>query len=76
MSEHDEAAFRPAKVIAKFRSSSTKGGGEGYEVMVTDAADEGDVHDAVALAKLARRQMLAALDGTDDFARAVAEAEQ
>ncbi len=51
----------PTKVVAKFKSSSTKGGQEAYELTVTDSADAGDVDATVANAIMGRKLMREAL---------------
>lgn len=63
MSEQNEEpqGFTPSKVIAKFKSSSTKGGQEAYELTVTDAANAGDVDATVANAIAGRQRMIEAL---------------
>lgn len=62
MSEHEEEPISTGpKVIAKFKSSATKGGQEAYELTVTDAADAGDVDATVSNAIAGRKAMLEAL---------------
>lgn len=65
MAETDTPAVdlhESSKVIAKFKSSATKGGQEAYELTVTDAASQDDVDLTVALALKGRRTMLDALE--------------
>jgi len=55
----DDEGFR---VLVEFRSSSSKDGKDGYRVVITDAATDDDVTDAVVLARTARLQCLTALE--------------
>lgn len=66
MTTENETQEQPAKVVARFKSSSQKGGAEGYELMVTDEARDTDVIETIRRAKLGRELMRRALDGTDD----------
>ena len=62
MSEHEEEPISTGpKVIAKFKSSSTKGGQEAYELTVTDAATVFDREQAVGNAIAGRKAMRDAL---------------
>lgn len=50
------------KVVIEFKSSSSRDGREGYRVVVSDAAGQSEVHEALVLAREARLMCLAALD--------------
>ena len=62
MSEETELVGSP-KVIVKFKTSSTKGGQEAYEISVTDAATDEDKDRARDIAFALRREVLAELAG-------------
>lgn len=51
-----------AHVVVNFRTSSTKGGAEAYEVTVDSEATEAEVNETVRLATLARDKAKAHLE--------------
>ena len=55
----DDYGYPPTPhVVVKFKSSTARGGGEGYEISVTSEATEPEVNEAFRLAALARRKVL------------------
>ena len=60
---NDNEQVPHSKVVIRFKTSSTRGGQEAYEVTVTDQAMLPDVERALHLATLARREAQAEIDG-------------